>query len=177
MLMKDLSLKPIHIEIPNSKEQPQLARVMSQLEADLRENFQRIQSLCKNLLDLDVESSDATPDGYLETTYTTNSYVTEEAFGRLFAWKEGNLVQITVNLNIASLPTQSDFVEIGRIALPADKAFPMSVIQTLSGQTDADVNVTLQITNSGIVKLYNGFSSAATGWYRAVVTAILIPVS
>lgn len=47
--MKDLSLKPIHIEIPNSKEQPQLARVMSQLEADLRENLQRIQSFCNEL--------------------------------------------------------------------------------------------------------------------------------
>jgi hypothetical protein len=48
-MKKDLSLKPIHIEIPNSKEQPQLARVMSQLEADLRENFQRIQAFCNEL--------------------------------------------------------------------------------------------------------------------------------
>lgn len=55
--MKDLSLKPIHIEIPNSKEQPQLARVLSQLEADLRENFQRIQSFCNELAAQQSEES------------------------------------------------------------------------------------------------------------------------
>ena len=55
--MKDLSLKPIRIEIPNSKEQPQLARVMSQLEADLRENFQRIQAFCNELAAQQSEES------------------------------------------------------------------------------------------------------------------------
>lgn len=60
--MKDLSLKPIHIELPYAKESAQLVRRMSQLEADLRENFQRIQASINEIVAILTEMQEQEDD-------------------------------------------------------------------------------------------------------------------
>ena len=112
---------------------------------------------------------------YLAKSYTTNSYVDSTAFNRIYAYQHGDMVQITFNLNFTSaMPTTSNFVEIGRFTLPTNRGFPFSLLQTLAGQKSS-TNILVQISTSGVISIHNEFSTSASGWYRACITAELVP--
>ena len=112
---------------------------------------------------------------YLAKSYTTNSYVDETDFGRIYAYQYGNTVQITFNLHLTSpMPKTSDWVAIGRFTLPTNRGFPFAILQTLSGQSNP-TNISLYITTNGFINIYNGFNTSADGWYRATITAELVP--
>ena len=177
--MKNISLRPIAIPLPRDTD-PELRRTLQRLEETLRANNAEIEDAFNEWSGASYVSSDGAydshaNDGFLEKTYTTNSYVTEASFNRIYAWRHGDMVQITLNLNISSLPTQSDFITIGKLKLPTGMVFPMSILQTIPGQTNS-TNISARITYDGMIQIYNGFSDAASGWYRACVTAILIPI-
>lgn len=104
--------------------------------------------------------------------YTTNSYVNETNFNRIAAYRLGNLVYVTGNLSLSgAMPKSSDWVEIGQIPMTTNVTWYESVAGSGSGSNIPALGI--QITTSGVIRLYNySNTSAPSGtWYR--FTAII----
>lgn len=104
-------------------------------------------------------------DGFLTTTYTTNSYVTSEAFGRIYAYVKNDVLYLHFNCDIDSMPNTADWVKIGSISLPTGKRLANSILTNVAGQTTT-YHIVLYVTTSGDINIYNGFNATISGWFR-----------
>lgn len=104
----------------------------------------------------------------LSTAYTTQTYVTETYFNRIEAHLRGDFLSIEFNLKLDNLtPTGGLFVEIGRINLPVGLELSAEIVQCIPVQAQS-VNITVLITNDGIIKLLNDNAAAVSNaWARA----------
>lgn len=103
----------------------------------------------------------------LTKTYTTNSYVSETAFNRIYAYSNGEIVVFAINLNVDATPGAT-FRTIGQINLPSP--LKSGVLLTVAGQSGG-ANLLIDIAyDTGVVQIYNAYGTA-TGWYRA--TAVM----
>lgn len=103
----------------------------------------------------------------LTTTYTANSYVSETAFNRIYAFSNGEILVLVINLDVDASPGNT-FRTIGKINLPSELF--SSVLLTVASQSGG-ANLLINISYStGVVQIYNAYGTA-TGWYRA--TAIM----
>lgn len=104
----------------------------------------------------------------LTITKTENTYFNQTDFGRLTAYKKGNFFCFNCNLKIsAAIPVLSDFYEIGRIT---GWNVPFQALQCITGQTNLNNQLTLSITNSGIVRIFTTTGCIINDWYRSVIT-------
>lgn len=104
----------------------------------------------------------------LTTTYTSNSYVSETAFNRIYAFSNGEIVVLVINLQVDSTPGAT-FRTIGQINLPSPLMGGIAL--TVAGQTGgANMLITIAY-DTGVVQIYNSYGSSATGFYRT--TAVM----
>lgn len=100
----------------------------------------------------------------LTTTYTSQSYVTEEDFNRIVFYELEGVIYVKCNLRITNNPGEN-FIQIGTVNLPFTLRDANQVI--LSSQSNYG-NLMLVIYASGEVDIYASATNggSASGWYR-----------
>lgn len=122
----------------------------------------------EGIVDLDEQVSDLssklTTHETLTATYIQNNYVTPSDF-QFSVYRVGNIYTINANLWLSnSIPSSlGSFVEIGRISNYSGSTL---YLQVANGSNTLSVN----ITDTGIIKIGRVTSSVASGWYRFFVT-------
>lgn len=107
------------------------------------------------------------PDTQFTLTSTTNSYVSATDFTRMQAYRRNNLNILAGNLMLTnSLPSNATFVTIGTIN---DWSAITSVIVVAPAQNGSGA-ILVNISDAGIVQIYNGSGAAASGFHRFSLT-------
>lgn len=107
------------------------------------------------------------PDTQFTLTSTTNSYVSATDFTRMQAYRRNNLNILAGNLMLTnSLPSNATFVTIGTIN---DWSAITSVSVVASAQNGSGA-ILVSISAAGVVQIWNGSGTAATGFHRFSLT-------
>lgn len=107
------------------------------------------------------------PDADLSLTHAANSYVNATDFTRMLAYRRNNLNILAGNLMLTnSLPSNATFVTIGTIN---DWSAITSVSVVASAQNGSGA-ILVSISAAGVVQIWNGSGTAATGFHRFSLT-------
>jgi len=107
------------------------------------------------------------PDADLSLTHTANSYVDATDFTRMQAYRRNNLNILAGNLMLTnSLPSNATFVTIGTIT-GWSALTDVSVVAPAQNGSGA---ILVSISAAGVVQIWNGSGTAATGFHRFSLT-------
>ena len=118
--------------------------------------------------ELTAKGCNFTSNKTLTITRTENSYVNATSIGRLYAYERSGFLWLNGNFQITTaMPTSSDFIEVATISgwSGVKNCFATIPMQNGTGC------VTVQITTSGSVQIYNGTSGNISGFARMSMSA------
>ena len=102
----------------------------------------------------------------LETTYTSQSYVSSANFNRLKFYQVGQTIVCSLQVLLSASPGTT-WRKIGSVNLPFTPDNALEI--TMASQSNAST-LLLQVTRAGVINIYS--TGTASGWYRA--TAVMI---
>lgn len=107
------------------------------------------------------------PDTQFTLTSTTNSYVSATDFTRMQAYRRNNINILEGNLLLTNaLPSNATFVTIGTIT-SWSALTDVSVVAPAQNGSGA---ILVSISAAGVVQIWNGSGTAATGFHRFSLT-------
>ena len=101
----------------------------------------------------------------LTLTRTENQWVDATSFGRLYAYKRGNMLFLNCNLGITTAGSISDYVKIGSIS---GWRAVSTVYASPSCQSDGSKSATIMVESNGDIKIYG--RNLIEGFYRCFMT-------
>lgn len=107
----------------------------------------------------------------LPITHISNSYANSDAIARLSCWRRGETIVCSFNLGLSTaMPTGTDFVRIGSIALPRNLV--TDFYATIPAQNGGGT-LLVQIAANGDISIANASGAAASGFYRSTLTFLM----
>lgn len=107
------------------------------------------------------------PDTQFTLTSTTNSYVSATDFTRMQAYRRNNLNILAGNLMLTnSLPSNATFVTIGTI----NDWSALTDVSVVAPAQNGSGAILVNISDAGVVQIYNGSGAAASGFHRFSLT-------
>ena len=107
------------------------------------------------------------PDADLSLTHAANSYVNATDFTRMQAYRRNNLNILAGNLMLTnSLPSNATFVTIGTI----NDWSALTDVSVVAPAQNGSGAILVNISDAGVVQIYNGSGAAASGFHRFSLT-------
>lgn len=107
------------------------------------------------------------PDTQFTLTSMTNSYVNATDFTRMLAYRRNNLNILAGNLMLTnSLPSNATFVTIGTI----NDWSALTDVSVVAPAQNGSGAILVSISAAGVVQIWNGSGTAATGFHRFSLT-------
>lgn len=107
------------------------------------------------------------PDTQFTLTSMTNSYVNATDFTRMLAYRRNNLNILAGNLMLTnSLPSNATFVTIGTI----NDWSALTDVSVVAPAQNGSGAILVNISDAGVVQIYNGSGAAASGFHRFSLT-------